>query len=89
MCKKTKKCPVSFNVPPTFNIIVFLCFRFWLLKFIGLAACCAAGFFLPEEEKFLEGKAATLHADLKTSQNQRIRTEFLGTEAHFEIPSVV
>ncbi|TWW60081.1 Serine incorporator 5 [Takifugu flavidus] len=27
---------------------------FWLLKFIGLVACCAGGFFLPEEEKFLE-----------------------------------
>uniref|UniRef100_A0A667XSJ9 Serine incorporator 5 n=1 Tax=Myripristis murdjan TaxID=586833 RepID=A0A667XSJ9_9TELE len=27
---------------------------FWLLKFIGLVACCAAGFFLPEEETFLE-----------------------------------
>lgn len=30
--------------------------RFWLLKFVALVACCAAGFFLPEEETFLEGK---------------------------------
>ncbi|CAB1438444.1 unnamed protein product [Pleuronectes platessa] len=27
---------------------------FWLLKFIVLVACCAGGFFLPEEETFLE-----------------------------------
>lgn len=32
------------------------CVRFWLLKFIGLVACCAGGFFLPQEETFLEGK---------------------------------
>lgn len=30
--------------------------RFWLLKFVALVACCAGGFFLPEEETFLEGK---------------------------------
>uniref|UniRef100_A0A672ZYV6 Serine incorporator 5 n=1 Tax=Sphaeramia orbicularis TaxID=375764 RepID=A0A672ZYV6_9TELE len=27
---------------------------FWLIKFIVLVACCAGGFFLPEEETFLE-----------------------------------
>uniref|UniRef100_A0A8D3BU46 Serine incorporator 5 n=1 Tax=Scophthalmus maximus TaxID=52904 RepID=A0A8D3BU46_SCOMX len=27
---------------------------FWLLKFIVLVACCAGGFFLPQEETFLE-----------------------------------
>lgn len=30
--------------------------RFWFLKFLALLACCAGGFFLPGEEKFLEGK---------------------------------
>lgn len=40
----------------TFNIFTALSVRFWLLKFIALAACCAGGFFLPEEQIFLEGK---------------------------------
>lgn len=37
------------------DILSVLFVRFWLLKFIGLVACCAGAFFLPEEEKFLEG----------------------------------
>lgn len=43
-------CP--FNNAAGLNVF----FRFWLLKFVALAACCAGGFFLPEEETFLEGK---------------------------------
>lgn len=33
-----------------------------MLKFIVLVACCAGGFFLPEEETFLEGKERTLNS---------------------------
>ncbi|CDR19076.1 unnamed protein product, partial [Oncorhynchus mykiss] len=29
---------------------------FWFLKFIALLACCVGGFFLPEQDIFLEGK---------------------------------
>lgn len=46
-----------------FNITI-LNVRFWLLKFIALAAFCAGGFFLPEEQKFLEGKERTLNSAL-------------------------
>lgn len=41
------------------NIFFALHVRFWLLKFIVLVACCAGGFFLPQEETFLEGKNRT------------------------------
>lgn len=33
-----------------------------MLKFIALVACCAGGFFLPEEETFLEGNERTLNS---------------------------
>lgn len=43
----------------TFKIIFILNARFWLVKFIALVGCCAGGFFLPEEETFLEGEEGT------------------------------
>ncbi|KAF3850906.1 hypothetical protein F7725_012678 [Dissostichus mawsoni] len=38
----------------SFNNITVLNVRFWLVKFIVLVACCAGGFFIPNEEVFLE-----------------------------------
>lgn len=45
-----------------FNIFTASSVRFWLLKFIALAACCAGGFFLPEEQTFLEGNERILNS---------------------------